>query len=63
MTFVDVLRLFEHWGRFPPPRVFLAMLVGWKPPEAESEKKYMTADDMRCLMATTGGKIDGLGRG
>lgn len=60
----DVARLFRHWAKYPPVRALVASAVGFElPPEEdqiEPEKKYMTADDLKRLMAMTGGKIPGM---
>jgi hypothetical protein len=63
MTLDDVNRLFSHWAKYPPLRDLVAAFIGFEipTPEEEGEKKYMTADDFKRLMAQTGGRIPGMG--
>ena len=64
LTLDDVNRIFRHWQRFPPVRLLVALAIDFKfPPPEDGEdagNKYMTADDLKRLMAMTGGKIPGV---
>jgi hypothetical protein len=64
MTMADVDRLFKYWAKYPPLRDLVAGFVGFEIPKFEAEDdapKYMTSDDLRRLMAMTGGRISGMG--
>jgi hypothetical protein len=62
MTLDDVAPLFAYWRRYPPLRDLVAAFIGFKPSEPEEEKgRQLGANDMRRLMAATGGKIPGMG--
>ena len=59
----DIERQFAYWRRHPPLRAMFAAVHGIKSADdkpAEKPPSYMTADDMRRLMAVTGGKISGI---
>lgn len=63
MTFEDLEPLFAHWKRYPPLRDLVAGFVGFKPEIAAAAiapDKHLNADDMRRMMAQTGGKIPGM---
>ena len=61
MTVRQINRLFKHWSKFPPVRTLVAAAVGFEPKTTETDdKKYMTADDMKALMAATGGRVPGM---
>jgi hypothetical protein len=63
LTLEEVNRVFNYWRKYPPLRDLVAAFVGFKPKSDEdAEPKKMTADDMRLLMQSTGGKIPGIGR-
>jgi hypothetical protein len=59
----DVRRIFAHWKNYPPTRDLVAAAIGFKPKGSEPEKKYLTAEDMRRIMRTTGGKVPGTAMG
>lgn len=64
MTLDDVNRLFSYWRKFPPVRDLIAAFIGFEPQmdsDVAPESKYMTGDDLKRLMAATGGKIPGMG--
>lgn len=67
MTLHDVDRIYKGWAKLPPLRL-LVMQIGAalgvkynlpKPTPIE-KSQYMTADDMRRMMAATGGRIEGV---
>ncbi len=57
MTLWDVGRIHAGWRRFPPARVFMAALAGFKP----QDEQPMTQEEFRVLFAA-GGQVPGLGR-
>jgi hypothetical protein len=61
LTLDQVEDLFAYWRKYPPLRDLVAAFVGFKPQDRPEEKpKYMSADDMRRMMALTGGKLPGV---
>lgn len=62
MTLADVHRLMKHWSKFPPVRDLVAAAIGFEIPteETSDQPKYMTADDLKRLMAATGGRLPGM---
>ena len=63
MTLADVDRMGRYWRKNPSTRMLvgvIAQFAGWEPPAADSERNTMTADDVKLMIAATGGKMPGL---
>jgi hypothetical protein len=60
MTFEQVNEIFDYWKWYPPLRDLIAGFLDFKPAD-EDAPKYMSAADMRRMMAQTGGKMPGVG--
>jgi hypothetical protein len=66
MTLHDVRRLSTYAKKHPPIRVlvsYCAAALGVTLPEAEDQKKskYLTAEEFRRIVQTTGGRVPGMG--
>lgn len=67
MTLDDALMFSDHFKRHLPLRVLVmacAAALGVKFPEFESKKpesKYLTAEEFRRIVQTTGGRVPGMG--
>jgi hypothetical protein len=61
MTIDDVNRLMTYWHKYPPLRDLVAAFIGFEPAaETEQSDRYMTADDLKRVMAMTGGRVPGM---
>lgn len=66
MTLDDVHRLQRYWAKFPPVRYLVAGFVSFEIPktfgdaEDDGTPKYMTAEDLKHMMAMTGGRVPGM---
>lgn len=66
MTLHDIRRLSEYSKKNPPLRVLVqacAVSLGFKLPEPDDgkNKKYMTAEEFKQFVQTTGGRVPGMG--
>ncbi len=67
MTLHDVRRLSDYAKLHPPVRVlvsYCALALGVKlpePPDPNKKSKYMTAEELRRMVDTTGGRVPGMG--
>lgn len=57
MKISEVKRLYRYWEKFPPVRVLVALAVGFEIPQAESEKKYLTREDIERFVSMSGPTI------
>lgn len=67
MTLHDVSRLVQYANKNPPLRVLVmgcatALGVKFEDPAAK-KSKYLTAEELRAIVQTTGGRIPGMSGG
>jgi hypothetical protein len=66
MTLHDVRRLSDYAKKNPPLRVLVyacATALGFKPEPLSEPSKYLTAEEFRRIVQTTGGRMPGMGPG
>lgn len=66
MTLHDVSRLVQYANKNPPLRVLVlgcatALGVKFEDPATKKPSKYLTAEELRAIVATTGGRVPGMG--